>query len=813
MAANIPSYDELKLRIGRGPEGGYQLVAIGPDDSTASRGFALPFDETQLDNFVLRVGRPRRGVRAFRSSQREEAKRFGSQLFDALVAGPVAEVYLGARRVAEQNERGLRVTLYLTDVPELMEVPWEFLYERPSFLSQSIYTPLVRSLDLKTVRPPRKLTLPLRILGLVSRPQGFETLDVDREKMKLGEALSALEDAGNVELRWLERATLSELNRAIAAPDDVHVVHYIGHGAYDERTDGGILVLETAQGGPHEVTGEEFGSLLQDEHSLRLVVLNSCEGARGSHVDPFSGVASSLVEHQIPAVIGMQFEITDEAAITFAEGLYTALAHGFPVDAALAQGRKAIFAAGNDIEFGTPVLFLRAADARLFDLEQPPVEPEPPPELGEADLALALDRRPPEAEPGQQVSWQLAIKNSGSCALREVTARRADGKALAEPVELPPGRRHTISWTEPLDPELRPLITVTANDPQGSWISEQISATAVAAAPQVEPKDEVAARAREALHAPPTDQGPTGADWGGRQLTLVTHGESVNGVAFSRDGRYLATASSDNTARVWELPGGRQLTQVAHDEGVNGVAFSPDGRYLATASNDSKARVWELPRGRQLTEITHDGGSVNGVAFSPDGRYLATAGDDRTARVWELPGARQLTQVKVDNRWFWFGAFNGIAFSPDGRYLATASGDKTARVWELPGGRQLTQVKHKGWAAFVNGVAFSPDGRYLATASSDSKACLWELPGGRQLTQVTLGEGNLVNGVAFSPDGRFLATASNDSSARVWELPGGRQLTEITHGGSVNGVAVSPDGRYFATAGKDNTARVWESQS
>ena len=207
-AEGIPSYDELKLRIGPGEGGAYQVVAFGPDGSTASNAFALPFDETQLDNFVLRIGRPRRGVRAYRSSQMEDAKHFGSQLFDALINGAVHDVYLGARRVAEQNNKGLRLTLYLTDVPALMEVPWEFLYDRPAFLAQSIYTPIVRSLDLKTVHPPRKLTLPLRILGMVSCPQGFDTLDVEREQKNLAAALGPLEREGMVELRWLERATL-----------------------------------------------------------------------------------------------------------------------------------------------------------------------------------------------------------------------------------------------------------------------------------------------------------------------------------------------------------------------------------------------------------------------------------------------------------------------------------------------------------------------------------------------------------------------------------------------------------------------------
>jgi hypothetical protein len=392
MTEDVPGYAELKLRIERDEDGRYRVIAFGPDGATASESLSLPFGDTELDNFVLRVGRPRRGVRSYRSSQMEEAKRFGAQLFEALVAGEVRDVYRAAQGVAQADDRGLRVTLYLTDVPELMSVPWEFLYERPGFLAQSIFSPVVRSLDLKRARGPREVSLPLRILGMVSRPQGFETLDVESEQQKLADALSPLRDQGLVTLEWLERATLSQLDAVIGRRDEVHVLHYVGHGAYDERTEGGILVLENEHGHPHEVTGEEIGSLLQDKRSLQLVVLNSCEGARGSHVDPFSGVASSLVEYGIPAVIGMQFEITDEAAVTFAGRLYGSLAQGYPVDAALAQARKAIFAAGNDIEFGTPVLFLRAADARLFDLTGPPKQARE-----EGDLALHLEQRPERA--------------------------------------------------------------------------------------------------------------------------------------------------------------------------------------------------------------------------------------------------------------------------------------------------------------------------------------------------------------------------------------------------------------------------------
>jgi hypothetical protein len=483
----LPEYDELKLRIQRRDDDAYRVVAFGPGNSTATWTFSLPFTATELDNFVLRVGRPRRGVRAYRSSQMEEAKRFGAQLFDTLIGGDVRDVYREARSFAEARNRGLRVTLSLTDVPELTGVPWEFVYERPSFLSQSIYTPVVRSLDLRSVRRPRRVTLPLHVLGMASGPEGLDELDVGREQQKLANALKPLRDRGLVELEWLDRATLARLDEVINRPDEVHILHYVGHGAYDERSAAGILVFESERGAAHEVTGEELGSLLQDERSLQLVVLNSCEGARSSHVDPFSGVASSLLEYGIPAVIGMQFEITDEAAITFAGRLYAAIAQGYGVDAALAHARKAIFAAGRDVEFGTPVLFLRAADARLFEFEprsdeastdrRPEARPEPPPAPSKRDLALVLTQRPERAAAGARITWELKIDNVGDRELIDVTAWDANGESLGEAVGLQPAGRHTVQWSEILDPADWQVITVTARDSAGEEIFRQTSAT------------------------------------------------------------------------------------------------------------------------------------------------------------------------------------------------------------------------------------------------------------------------------------------------------------------------------------------------
>lgn len=364
----VTMYDDLQLRIDRDADGSYRVLAMAPDGRTARGSFVSPLSDDELDDFVQRVGLARR--RGGSADTRMDAIRdVGAALFDSLIKEEVGTVFYSARSAAAERDRGLRLTLRLSGSPELMRLPWEFLYKRPRFLAQSIQTPVVRALDVDSAMRPQRLTLPLRILAMVSSPSGYPELDADAERRNLERALAAPRAAGLVEVSWLERATLGELARRVEELDGVHVLHYIGHGAYDEVTDSGILVLETPQGRAHDVSGEEIGAILQDETSLRLVVLNACEGARTSHVDPFSGVAASLVNFDIPAVIGMQFEITDDAAIAFSESLYTGLAHGLPVDAALAPARRAIVGAMLPTEFGTPVLYLRDGDARLFDLQ------------------------------------------------------------------------------------------------------------------------------------------------------------------------------------------------------------------------------------------------------------------------------------------------------------------------------------------------------------------------------------------------------------------------------------------------------------
>jgi hypothetical protein len=311
VAERIREYDDLKLEFERRNGGSYTVIAESSDGRRVRGSFTPPLNDEELDDLVRDVGLVRRARRS-EQGRLKEIEEFGSELFAGLVREQVAVVFEAARSAAENRERGLRITLNMSGAPELMRLPWEFLYRRPRFLSQSVSTPVVRSLDLESARRPQEVQLPLRILGMVSSPSGYPELDADEERRKLEEALSRLRDDGLVELEWLERATLEEFGRRVAEPDEIHIVHYIAHGAYDETTESGILVLETPQGRAKDVAGRTLGSMLQDEESLRLVVLNSCEGARTSRIDPFSGVAASLLEFDIPAVVAMQFEVTDE---------------------------------------------------------------------------------------------------------------------------------------------------------------------------------------------------------------------------------------------------------------------------------------------------------------------------------------------------------------------------------------------------------------------------------------------------------------------------------------------------------------------
>jgi len=368
------NYADFDLLVQRAPDGFTARVVNSPSGQSPPVPFAAPFSELELENFLLKIGRPRRaGVRGVGSPEAAAIREFGGRLFDAVFGREVRDSLVSSLDQVEARGIGLRVRLRLADCPELGDLPWECLYDQGHrrFLSLSEWTPLVRYLDLPGLVRPLPVRPPLRVLVLISSPSDYAPLNTDGadgEWAKLQDALGDLRAAGRLHVDRVNAGNLDELQRQLRRAD-YHVFHYVGHGGFDAASEDGLLVLEGPNRRGQLVSGQDLGALLHDHRTLRLAVLNSCEGARGGVTDPYAGTAQSLVQQGIPAVVAMQFEITDGAAVRFSQAFYEAVADYYPVDAAMAEARKAVRNSPNPVEWVTPVLYLRTPDGRLFDLD------------------------------------------------------------------------------------------------------------------------------------------------------------------------------------------------------------------------------------------------------------------------------------------------------------------------------------------------------------------------------------------------------------------------------------------------------------
>ena len=213
------------------------------------------------------------------------------------------------------------------------------------------------------------MTPPLRILGMMVSPSDLPPLDLENEKHRVEETTQPLQKNGLVNLTWLEGKTWRDLQKAMRG-GPWHIFHFIGHGAFDRNAGEGLIMLEDEDGASHRLSATQLGRLLADHHSLRLALLNACEGAKSNERDIFSSTGAILVRRGLPAVLAMQYQITDRAAVEFSRSFYEALSEGMPVDAAVVEARKAIsLAVNNTVEWGTPVLYMRAPDGKVFDIE------------------------------------------------------------------------------------------------------------------------------------------------------------------------------------------------------------------------------------------------------------------------------------------------------------------------------------------------------------------------------------------------------------------------------------------------------------
>jgi WD40 repeat protein len=300
--------------------------------------------------------------------------------------------------------------------------------------------------------------------------------------------------------------------------------------------------------------------------------------------------------------------------------------------------------------------------------------------------------------------------------------------------------------------------------------------------------------------------------------TFRKHEVSVTAIAFSPDGKVLASGGGDQKILVWDVASGQQTTAFKDlkDNGgaVWSVAFSPDGKTLASAGASPTIKLWNVATGQNSATLGGHEGSIYIVTFSPDGRMLASASDDSTIKLWEVASGQNLATLKGHT-----GAADSVAFAPGGKMLASASIDGTIKLWEIASRRNVATLegpwttKLLGLATggnHVRSVAFSPDGKTLASGDTLNTVKLWDVTSGQCLATLR-GHKRLVRVVAFSPDGKTLASASYDGTIRLWDVAS-RQLLALFkgHQDSVYALSFSPDGKTFASASGDRTFKLWD---
>ena len=364
------AYENFDLFIGYGPqEGIYRAKVQRSPAGNANIDFVLPFSQEEVANILWEgMGASRNYGSQQASGERPDVEALGRSLFAAVFDGAVGLKLAENQAIAEKSKTGLRIRIQIDPcLPALADLPWEYLATpRGDFLARSSLTPLVRYLEVGCGEALTPVRPPLHVLAVLSNPKDVTRLEVDKEWQRLREVTSPLEERGLLRLKQLENPTPARLRKALRSP--VHVLHFVGHGFFDDSLELGGLVFEDENGGPKVVTAKEMAELLQDSRTLRLVFLNACEGAVSGRSDSFAGVAQGLVQRCVPAVLAMQFPISDPAAIALSREFYSALADGYPMDAALSEARKAVMEAGGPLEWGTPVLFSRSDDNRLIEM-------------------------------------------------------------------------------------------------------------------------------------------------------------------------------------------------------------------------------------------------------------------------------------------------------------------------------------------------------------------------------------------------------------------------------------------------------------
>lgn len=685
-------YLDFDLEISPGSGQDYPVAVLRSPAGECHATMRFPFDEAALNTYHETIQTAMSGSGQARRQASQTVQDFGQQLFESLFTGDIRSCYdVSQREAARQDDRGLRVKLRV-QAPDLAALPWEFLYDarQGEYLCLSRQTPLVRYLELPQSAQPLQIKPPLRILGMVASPNNQEQLDIPRERGRIEEALGDLQARGLVELTWLEGQTWRDLQRAMRA-GPWHIFHFIGHGGFDPRSDEGVLLLADEQGGASLLTATQMGHLLADHRSLRLALLNACQGAQSSERDLFSSTAATLARRGIPAVLAMQYEITDRAAIECTRAFYEALADALPVDAAVSEARKAItLSIANTLEWATPVLYMRSPDGALFEIakEKRHSTATSAPRKTKTDAAPAK-----AAAPASKIGELLCTYRGHDDWVMRV-AWSPDGTRITSSQKFD---RFVHLW----ETEFGAQLLTYEGHRDAVWDAPWSSDGALIASCSEDGTVQV-----------------WKAESGELLRTYTKHQGKLYVAAWASDGKRVASGDQKGALHIWLASSGALIKSwSAHANNIGALAWSPDGKRLVTGGGDSLARVWDAATGDLLFEFDHHQDSVYAVAWAPDGNHIASCSGDGTIQVWAPDGHGSVLSTGDQDR-----LTLGLAWSLDSTRLALASDEQ---ILLLDARTLETIFTYTSHSDTVRAVAWSPDGTRIASASNDATVHIW----------------------------------------------------------------------------------------